>query len=1238
MLNLTDEQKALFKESGHFPGYIFTFSDIDLTITNETIHDQAVTVKESIMDSSELTLGGCIASSIEFEVSEVMANDITGHEFTARLEVTDADDNVELSNLPMGTYTPTTVQQVDDKDYKKVTAYDRLTRATADVSDWYNTWFGDGDTHTVKETRESLLSYLGIPYVVQNLTNDTYVCEKTVESAQMIGLDILKMLCAINGGFGRMNRSGQFEVITLAEITGSEPDTSEDYRTVKYEEYTSEAVTGIIVKGTTDDVGIDVGDKDTNPYIITGNIFLYNNTTDEQKTAIRTVATNILNLIKNIEYRPYTSNIDGLPYMECGDIFKIEKENDTLESYIFSRTLSGVAYLQDQYEAKGTQERKNEVSATSEMYRNAGKQFVFTTSVNGLKAELTNFETNTKTSLELLDGQIASKVSTEEMNSSITQSADEIKSTVSTAESKYHERHETEVRPESITTRMGTYSDSDIWVGITYGEDAANPNGIWYAISRSGQIAYWRTGDMTWSMASSSFYDFTGDSGSILAFAYGDGKYIIVTGYGSSAVKIWKNENTMLDSSGYQQYPDTFTEKTCQGITYGEDKGFFAILGNGVPYYLDKEADSWVSGAVTSYSGAEHPAYINGKYFVVATNTIPHIDYNDSNRWVAGTTLTGEPQFLAYGNGIYVATVIYYPPAVESVKSGIVTSTDGVNWTEGEFIPDTIFNYVLFNSDLNVFFMFGYDSTWKTYYSQDGISWEYFNDISANASYIYSGSAAYHSDKLCFATNNLIQLATFNEVETSYKISLYGYGNPTENEYYTKSENIGKYYLDNQTGYVYLLADDLTWSKVDELTEKDTEYESSIEQLKGTIILSVRADNKMVKVELGANPETGSEFKVDADDIELTSEQIMNLISNGDLNLTGKNITISSDKFNVTSEGEVEAGALRITGGEFDVSTNTKNKNVLTLKGVSGLENAYINPNGSTVINFDYCGEGEPNEEFGENGEYYLDISEEGGEAWLKSSSGIWGRYTYSEILGDVTKVYMTTLSIDTDGGYSLTNYRYKDSLGEWAKEENSIHLSTGEIVWTISALTGGQGGIKTKTARMGIEVAKFTGALSDDFEHRLTSDSTIQVPKLEIGEGWIEETSSGSITHDPANFTAQEGVVTLNEGTMELPFANITNENITNSDIENLFISGKRINFTQVEIGASAYPSFYEYRVSNLSLNMPVHVCLANADDNFGTITKYGINQTNSSIEIYHDVGSYTGTIKYNIMYFTDI
>lgn len=380
MFELTDDQKKLFYAGGVFKDYVMRFPDIDLAITNETIHQEAVTIKESIIEDEEFTLGGCIASSIEFEVSEIIDTDLNGLEFHVELSL--VDRNV---TIPMGTYRVNSAKRVDDKDYKRVIGYDALYDASADVSGWYASYFASGAKHTAKETREALLRHLNIQYIEQTLINDNVMLELTADTtANMPGTAVLKSLCSLNGGFGKINREGKFLVVyfggtglfpeetlypepTLypedyfANLSGEED--SPLYRETRYEEFDTLPITGLIIKSNDEDTGVTVGESAENPYIMRGNFLLYKKSAEELKT----IASEIYAKIKDIVYRPNTTTLDGLPYVETGDSYILSKRTDIIESYVFSRTLEGVQGLKDTYESRGNQLLTNEVSMATEI-------------------------------------------------------------------------------------------------------------------------------------------------------------------------------------------------------------------------------------------------------------------------------------------------------------------------------------------------------------------------------------------------------------------------------------------------------------------------------------------------------------------------------------------------------------------------------------------------------------------------------------------------------------------------------------------------------------------------------------------------------------------------------------------------------------------------------------------------------------------------------------------------------
>lgn len=107
--------------------------------------------------------------------------------------------------------------------------------------------------------------------------------------------------------------------------------------------------------------------------------------------------------------------------------------------------------------------------------------------------------------------------------------------------------------------------------------------------------------------------------------------------------------------------------------------------------------------------------------------------------------------------------------------------------------------------------------------------------------------------------------------------------------------------------------------------EAEGKLESSIEVLAGKIVLKVKANGELATVALEADPSTGTTFKVKAKNISLTAAEVINLMSNGDINLTGKNIKITSTNFKVDKDGNVTCKNIKCENIKaFSISTEAK--------------------------------------------------------------------------------------------------------------------------------------------------------------------------------------------------------------------------------------------------------------------------------------------------------------------------
>lgn len=432
MYSLTEEQKKMFYSSGYYKGYRMVFPDIDLTIDNEILHQESVTITQSICGEQELTLGGCIASSIQFEVSEVMDKDVTGLEFQCYMDVEDTNGNTVLT-IPMGVYRVDSAKCVDDKDYKKIVAYDALYDASIDIGSFYTDVFSQNEKIKLSEFRAKLLEYLGLEFSGGSYENDDIEIEKTVEPGQgnITGTTLLKYICEGNGRFGIINRNGKFEEISIGAAGGLYPaedlcpaedlypskssgniqyvGTDIDYAqyiSTKFEEYETMPITCVTIKSSADDIGVASSDDETNPYVISSNLLFFGKSQEELKE----IGGKIHAMITDIVYRPNDTELEGLPYMDLGDWYSLTKQRESVICPVFSRTLKGIQGLRDAYSAKGSKARVNETTSRDELIQTMGKMLEIKKSIDGVSVDVKDLDERESSHFEQTSNQIVMKV------------------------------------------------------------------------------------------------------------------------------------------------------------------------------------------------------------------------------------------------------------------------------------------------------------------------------------------------------------------------------------------------------------------------------------------------------------------------------------------------------------------------------------------------------------------------------------------------------------------------------------------------------------------------------------------------------------------------------------------------------------------------------------------------------------------------------------------------------------
>lgn len=101
---------------------------------------------------------------------------------------------------------------------------------------------------------------------------------------------------------------------------------------------------------------------------------------------------------------------------------------------------------------------------------------------------------------------------------------------------------------------------------------------------------------------------------------------------------------------------------------------------------------------------------------------------------------------------------------------------------------------------------------------------------------------------------------------------------------------------------------------------EETRLSTSITALAGQIILKVNSNGDIAMVQLSADPNSGTTFKVKAGNLQLSAEEVINIMAGGNLQLSGKNIKISADNFSVSADGTVRCYKIV----EFGVEGNAR--------------------------------------------------------------------------------------------------------------------------------------------------------------------------------------------------------------------------------------------------------------------------------------------------------------------------
>ena len=415
----------------------------DVHITNSDFRGQDFELTESLCSESELRFGCCESSVLKFKISNNFG-ELKDKWLTVR---TVLEGNVDRP-FQFGKYRVKDDVVSGDRQSRSITAYDAMYDIiNAELAEWYNSL---KFPISQKDFRDSLFEYLGIPQVGIELIQDSMMIEQTVNTTTLSGKDVVSSLCELNGVFGHINRNGEFTYISLpdrisiypsihlfpgnelfpiigrcGDLYDTESLANGRYISCEYEDFETQYISNLQIRQEKNDIGVVITTENggTNTYIVEDNFLVYGKSSEE----LHNIATQLLDKIKYIQYRPTSVELRGNPCLEVGDGVVCTVRNKIISTYILQRTLNGVQALRDSFTSEGVYEYSEQVNSVQRTINQLrGKTNILERTVEETKSTITNVEKNLQSQITQNADGIKTKVSKGDVSSEISQEAGKI--------------------------------------------------------------------------------------------------------------------------------------------------------------------------------------------------------------------------------------------------------------------------------------------------------------------------------------------------------------------------------------------------------------------------------------------------------------------------------------------------------------------------------------------------------------------------------------------------------------------------------------------------------------------------------------------------------------------------------------------------------------------------------------------------------------------------------------------
>lgn len=385
MIDLTDDVKQSLLNNSLQRQIIIRFPEDDIEdIDGNSIVSESLELTQSICDSKEFVLGGCIAGqltikviNIEQELNCKRINVFLKQAYNKGL-LYPSDNVLPSEDLICGSKTDEVEIQMfsgiinsskrqKNRAVKEIIAYDDLYLASQKyVSNWFTSFSLYSQTSELYYIREKLCDSFLENYDYQDKFKGFNDNTKLSLSNALVSsvcndkttiTDLLSAYCELNACFAMMNGEGKIKFI---QLLNPRSEVIENYSGLDFEEYTTRSINLIKFKYNKD------------------KYFAYGHMEEEKQSwyisdnIITSCCTDIATLVMNFNdnsgnnyifgdlyaYRPFKADVYGRWWLECGDRVSIKTgftDTETVDSFIFERTIKGTNGMRVNITTEGTE-------------------------------------------------------------------------------------------------------------------------------------------------------------------------------------------------------------------------------------------------------------------------------------------------------------------------------------------------------------------------------------------------------------------------------------------------------------------------------------------------------------------------------------------------------------------------------------------------------------------------------------------------------------------------------------------------------------------------------------------------------------------------------------------------------------------------------------------------------------------------------------------------------------------